>query len=97
MDQRSIEGSSMRMRSHCIHIDNRELSSITGVKDVISFNEQEIVLATEAGDLHIDGDGMRITKLNLDDGQVIVEGHIIAFEYTEAPEERGSLFSRMFR
>ena len=52
---------------------------------------------TEAGELRIEGNELRITKLSLDEGQVIVEGEIVALEYAEAPVERGSLFSRMFR
>jgi len=94
-DQRLLEGG--RLRSHSIHIDDRRLMSVSGVKDVDSFNEQFVQLLTEAGELRIEGNGLRITKLSLDEGHVIVEGEIIALEYAEAPGERGSLFSRMFR
>ena len=87
----------LRSRSHCIHIDNRELMSITGVKDVESFNEQEVILVTEAGDLHIEGNSLHITKLSLDDGQVVLEGEILSLDYEDAPEARGSLFSKMFK
>lgn len=91
-----IEGGTLKLRNHSIHIENRELMSITGVKDVGSFNEAEIILMTEGGGLTIDGTELHITKLNLDEGQVIVEGQIIAFEYDDIPQKRGSLFSRMF-
>lgn len=94
----SIEGGSgLRLRCHSIHIENRELASITGVKDVASFNENEVILMTEGGGLSIDGNELHITKLNLEEGQVIIEGQIIAFEYDDMPVQRGSLFSRMFR
>ena len=95
MDARSIEGGTMR-RTHAIHIEERSLMSVTGVKDVDSFNEQSIRLLTELGELCIEGSNLRITKLNLDDGQVLLEGEILAMEYNEA-EERGSVFSRLFR
>ena len=39
---------------------------------------------------------MHITKLNLDEGQVMLEGEISALEYAEG-EERGSLLGRIFR
>lgn len=97
-ETRTIDGGSLRLRSHCIHMDNRELMSVTGVKDVGSFNEHEVVLLTEAGGLTIEGNGLHITKLNLDDGQVIIEGEIAALDYDDAqPMERGSFFSRVFR
>lgn len=97
MEPRMNEGNTMRIRAHTVHMDNREAVSVTGVKDVDSFNEQEVELLTEAGGLRMEGNGLRITKLSLDEGHVIVEGEIIALEYAETPEERGSIFSRMFR
>lgn len=86
-----------RLRSHCIHIDNRGLISVTGVKDVLSFNESDIMLVTEAGELSIEGNELHITKLNLDDGQVVVEGELIALEYSNAATVKGGIFSRMFK
>ena len=96
-DRPCIEGSTLRLRSHSIHIENRELASITGVKDVASFNENEVILMTEGGGLTVDGTELHITKLNLEEGQVIIEGQIIAIEYDDMPAQRGSIFSRMFR
>ena len=93
-DQRLLEGG--RLRSHSIHIDDRRLMSVSGVKDVDSFNEQFVQLLTEAGELRIEGTDHHITKLNLDEGQIMLEGEITAMEYAEA-EERGSLFGRIFR
>ena len=96
-DIRTAEGS-LRLRSHCIHMDNRELLSITGVKDVGSFNEREVTVFTEAGGMTVEGNGLHITKLDLDAGQVNVEGEICAIEYDDAvPQERGSFLSRVFR
>lgn len=96
-DYKGIENGTQRIRAHTVHIDSRELMSVTGVKDVMSFNEQEVALLTEGGELHIDGNNLHITKLNLDDGHVALEGEIAALFYEETPAERGSLFSRMFR
>ena len=97
VDRSIIEGSNLRLRAHCIHIDNRELMSVTGVKDVLNFNEQEVSLVTEAGELHIEGNDLHITKLNLDDGQGVIEGELIALEYADLREAKGGLFSRMFK
>jgi len=93
-DQRLLEGG--RLRSHSIHIDDRRLMSVSGVKDVDSFNEQFVQLLTEAGELRIEGADLHITKLNLDEGQIMLEGEVTAMEYAET-EERGSLFGRIFR
>lgn len=91
------DAGAIRLRNHCLHLDNREMLSVTGVKDVGSFNEHEVLLMTEGGGLSVDGNALHITKLNLEDGQVIIEGQIIAIEYDDMPAEKGSIFSRMFR
>ena len=78
IDQKAMEGG--RIRAHSIHIDERQLMRVSGVKDVDSFNEQEVQLLTEAGALRIEGMGLHMTKLDLDAGQVILEGEIIALE-----------------
>ena len=96
MDRILGEGST-RIRSHSVHIEGRELMSVSGGKDVDCCNEAEIELLTDAGQLRIEGSGLHITKLSLDEGQVIVEGEILALEYSEDAQQRGSLFSRMFR
>ncbi|OQA13202.1 MAG: Spore protein YabP [Firmicutes bacterium ADurb.Bin356] len=85
------------MRPHVVHIDNRSLMSITGVNEVESFHEQEIVLQTDLGGLRIEGEGLHLTKLNLDDGQVMLEGEIYLLEYEPAANERSGLFSRIFK
>ena len=95
IEQKAIEG--RRIRAHSIHIDERQLMRVSGVKDVDSFNEQEVQLLTEAGELRIEGMGLHMTKLDLDAGQVILEGDILALEYVEEARPQGSLMSRLFR
>lgn len=97
MDRTTLESGVARIRTHSVHIDGRELITVTAVKDVESFNDGEVQLITDAGDLRIEGSGLHITRLSLDDGQVVIEGEIIALEYSETAEQRGTLFSRMFR
>ncbi len=94
---RELEQRPARMRAHSIQIDNRERISITGVSDVESFNEQEVVLSTEQGPLILTGEGLHITRLNLDEGQLVVGGTIGGVEYEAQQTGRGGLFSRVFR
>ena len=62
-DRPCIEGSTLRLRTHSVHIENRELASITGVKDVGSFNESMVVLMTEGGGLTVEGTELHITMM----------------------------------
>jgi len=86
-------------KPHAITLENRQRAGITGVTDVLSFNEQEVVLVTEGGDITLLGEGLHIARLNLDDGQLMVEGDIAGIEYGAHPQLRrgGSILSKLFR
>lgn len=98
MNNPAINENGLRLRSHTVHMEDRALLSVTGVRDVASFNEREISLTTDAGALVVEGAGLHITRLDLDSGQIAVEGEIGALVYEEdIPERKTGLFSRLFR
>ena len=85
-------------RAHSVTVDNRSAVKLTGVTDVASFNEQEIVMTSDAGEIALLGEGLHISQLNLEEGTGTVEGHVAALESGDAPSaKRGGLLSRMFR
>ena len=82
--------------NHSITVDNRDSAGVQGVTEEVSYDENNIVMQTNMGQLTLDGSGLNIVKLNLGEGEVIVEGHIDAFYYMEQREKR-SIFSGLFR
>ena len=80
---------------HTLFIDNRSRITLTGVSDVGSFNEELIHVSTALGDVSITGEALQVTKLDLQSGEVQVEGKIISLSYAEM-RTKGTLFSRMF-
>lgn len=84
---------------HKVIIDSREKVVITGVEDVDSFNENEVILLTNHGFITITGEDLHISKLNLDEAQLVVTGTIQSIDYADHEEERAKkgVFSRMFR
>ena len=66
---------------HNIIIENREKMHLTGVKEVKSFNEEEMILITELGELHIKGTGLHINVFNVDSGEMNIEGMLNALGY----------------
>jgi sporulation protein YabP len=64
-------------------LTNRERFQATGVNQVGTFDEEEIVLETGIGTLILKGQGMHITHLDLAAGELVVEGTIAALEYSE--------------
>ena len=59
---------------HRLVLENRKKSMISGVQDVQSFHEQEILLLTEEGKLQIKGEGLHVKRLNLEKGEADIEG-----------------------
>jgi sporulation protein YabP len=59
-------------------LENRSRLNISGVLDVLSFDDQIIIIETELGMLTVKGDNLRINKLSIDTSEVIVEGEIIS-------------------
>lgn len=86
-----------RLRAQAITLENRESLSVTGVRNVEEFNDTDICLDTDCGILHVDGNGLHITKLNLDDGIVLLEGSICGIVFEEDTQDRGSVWSRLFK
>ena len=91
-------GGSVRM--HKVTMTNRKSCAINGVKDVLSFDEHEILLETEQGLLMIKGDELHVNRLTLDKGEVDVDGKIDSFTYsdvTNSSNKNESFFSKLFR
>lgn len=66
-----------------IVLENREKLSISGVLDVLSFDDQIIIVETELGLLTIKGEDLRINKLSIDTSETIVNGNIMQIAYSE--------------
>lgn len=81
-------------------LENREKLSISGVLDVLSFDDQIVILETELGLLTIKGENLRINKLSLDTAEVIIDGEVYNLGYSEKDLEKksgGGLLNKIFR
>lgn len=82
-----------------IVLENRNKLSVSGVKDVISFDDELVIIETELGLLTVKGNNLKINKLSIDTGDVSVEGEIFNLGYsdpTKKSQEQG-LFSKIFK
>lgn len=80
-------------------LENRNKLSISGVKDVLSFDDQVVIMETELGLLTIKGENLKINKLSIDTLEVIIEGQINNVSYSEHAnhENSSSIFSKIFK
>jgi len=87
-------------KSHKIVIGNRKAGNFTGVLDVISFDISEILLETEQGMLNIKGKDLHVNRLNLEKGEVDIEGMIDTLSYSQVPtiiKKSDNLFGKWFK
>lgn len=69
-------------------LENRNKLNISGVLDVLSFDDQIVIVETDLGLLTVKGDNLKINKLSIDTSEVIVEGEIISLSYSQKDFEK---------
>jgi sporulation protein YabP len=89
------------MAEHSLNLANRQHMDLTGVTNVITFDEEEIVLATNMGYLSIVGEQLHINMLNLDEGLVAIQGSVNNIGYkpqgTDIKSKGKSMLNRLLK
>lgn len=89
-----------KFTNHHIMMQNRKKIQLTGVKDVISFDEKEVILETIQGILTMKGSELHVSRLTVEKGEVDLEGMVDSLSYQAFDTYRKpgeSLFRRMLR
>lgn len=86
---------------HKIALAGRQAGTVTGVQDVISFDEKMILLSTDSGKLTIKGEELHVNQLSLEKGEVDISGRVDALIYTNDGRTDGgkkeSMLGRLFK
>lgn len=83
--------------SQNIVLESRKKLTASSVKEVDSFDEQNIVAFTSLGELTVSGSGLHIGSFSTDSGELIVEGEINSISFSDDVQPSGGFFSRIFR
>ena len=79
-------------------LENREKLNVSGVNDVLSFDDQVVIMETELGLLTIKGENLKINKLSIDTSEVIVEGRINNLTYSDHQvKTEGGILGKIFK
>lgn len=81
---------------HRLILEERKKLSLTGVTEVVTFDDVSVVLRTGLGTLLIQGRDLKLKNLTQEGGQVAVDGEITSLAYEE-PRVQGSFWSRLLR
>ena len=66
---------------HRLMLERQKCGTITGIREVISFDEKEILLHTEDGKLSVKGEELHVRHLDLESGEISLEGKIDSLTY----------------
>ncbi len=76
--------SEIKTASHGIILENRSELSVSGVKEVIGFDEETVIAETELGTLTVKGQELKVMNFTVETGSLNIEGTVAAMCYTEA-------------
>ena len=92
---------------HHLVLEDRRALTVSGVSDVDSFDEQTVVAYTDLGELVIKGrnlqisklsvEGLHINRLNVETGELTLEGSIQSLSYADVHSRSGGFFGRLFK
>ncbi len=82
---------------HNIIMEERKKLSVSGVVDIDSFDEQTVIAVTQMGELTIRGWDLHITRLNLEQAELMVDGEISSLTYTDTRPKAQGFLSKVLR
>ncbi|HEY5524754.1 MAG TPA: sporulation protein YabP [Clostridium sp.] len=82
-----------------LSLENRKKLTLTGIVEVISFDDQKISLNTKLGNLSIKGEGLKMNKLDVQNGDVIITGTILSMIYSgkNVVKNKENIIKRIFQ
>ena len=82
-----------------LNLESRRKLSLTGVAEVVNFNDKQITLNTNFGLLNIKGEELKMTKLDVQNGDIVIIGKINSFVYSgsETRKDNESILSKLFK
>lgn len=96
-----FEAEKERRTVHTLSLLGRESMEVRGVVDVVSFDEQAVILRTVCGTMTVEGSSLHIHVLSMEEGIVTMDGKIDAVSYEETEESdsdgKNGFFGKLFR
>ena len=84
----SFENAKQASMSHSCNMKSRSHADITGVCEVLSFDDGSVVLITDCGELTLEGSNIRVGTLDTERGIVSVDGQFSSLYYADNNSKR---------
>jgi sporulation protein YabP len=76
---------------HTLTLTDRTILSVTAVDEVVSFDDTMVTLSIGEKLLNVSGTDLTVTKLSLQDGEIVINGSIDAIVYFEQTKKKSLL------
>ncbi len=85
--------------SHDIKVVDRNFIHLTGIIKILSFNDEEFLLESNMGNIHIKGRNLEVIKMDTTDGNVKIKGHLDSLTYLDSKQKikDESIVSKLFK
>ncbi|HBV52962.1 MAG: sporulation protein YabP [Clostridiales bacterium] len=87
----------VKLNGQDVNIQNREKIKVTGVNDIIGFDETFVDIETELGKMLIRGEGLKIARLSLEQHELVINGYVYSCEYEDTNKNKKGIVGRIFR
>lgn len=92
------EKSIKKLEIHDVKLVGRKKLELTGVIEVLNFNEENVILETSMGGLLIKGNNMKVNVLNVENGDMCIDGFINSLTYVSKDKtKKESILKKMFK
>ena len=85
---------------HDLNLTNRKELLVTGVKTIDSFDSEEFLIITNLGFLHIKGNDLTLDKMDNENDELLIKGHINSLSYVsnqKGKESKGNFFKKLLK
>ena len=85
---------------HDLTLSNRKELSLTGVKNIESFDCEEFLVETNLGFLHIKGTNLTLDKMDNENNEILIKGQINTLSYVNSQkgkESKGNIFKKLLK
>ena len=83
-------------RPHSVILEERTKLTVTGVDEVLSFDENEVTMRTSRGSLIVRGSELHVGKLAIDTGELGIDGTVSELLYEEEQQRGEGFWARLF-
>ena len=82
---------------HSVFMEERSRITISGVRDVDSFDDQTLIVFTDLGEITVKGENIKVSRFSVETGDFAAAGSFQSLSYSERLPKNSGFFARVFK